>query len=261
MPDSDAPATIMDTLEEIIAADDAEEAAKAQEAIQINASEKALLYAKDHGVPIEKVTGTGVDGKIIVPDVQKYKKESDAKAKAEAEAKAKEKAEPPAKVEEKPKKPRRKPKTKAVSSFPLLPTLRANLKEIYHIVRSIHEFGMGWENSVVSGAEADENIGKMLEEGWVILHIQTLGVDMDGIRMLWVMGVPDESIEDKVWPYREILHLTRPIGNIGDDGRGITGLQANEFISGYLRDGWDLAMVEALGMGTGIINMMWVLVR
>ena len=254
---SDQPATLADELDAVIAEADAE----LQAPEGVSATEKALLYASDFGVDIAEVPGTGQDGKITVPDVQKFKKEMDAKAEAEA-------AEPEVVVEEappeeKPKPKKRPPKSaKAMSDkTALLPSLRTGLKEVYHIVRSIHEYGMGWESQTVTGVDADENIGKMLEDGWVIVHIQSLGIDMDGIRMLWVLGLPDEGYEEKFWPYREIQHLTRPIGSAGDDNRGLTGFQINEFVSGYLRDGWDLAMVEALGMGTGVINMMWVLVR
>jgi hypothetical protein len=48
---------------------------------------------------------------------------------------------------------------------------------------------------------------------------------------------------------------------MGDDMRGITGLQANEYISSYLQAGWDLALVEALDNVMGAVNMLWVLVR
>jgi hypothetical protein len=258
---SDKPATLADEYDAAIAEGDA--LLEAPEGVE--ATEKALMYASDFGVDISKVPGTGAEGKVTVPDVQKFKKEMDAKAEAEeAETESDEEGEPlplPAKEKPKPKKRPQKSAKAMSDKTALMPTLRTGLKEVYHVVRSIHEFGMGWENQTVSGRDADENIGKMLGEGWVIVHIQALGVDMDGIRMLWVLGSPDEGYEEKFWPYREIQHLTRPIGNTGDDGRGLTGYAANEFISGYLRDGWDLAMVEALGMGTGVINMMWVLVR
>lgn len=256
---SEQPATLADELDQVIAEGDAEMVAPEG----VVATPKALLYARDHDVVISDVTGTGAEGKITVPDVQRFKKQVDAQAEADAKAEV---LEPEVAVPEEPEKekPKKKPRksAKAVSEkVALIPSLRTGLKEVYHIVRSIHEFGMGWEQQTVSGKDADENIGARLEEGWVIVHIQALGVDMDGIRMLWVMGLPDEGYEEKFWPYREIQHVVRPLGNAGDDGRGITGLAANEYISGYLRDGWDLAMVEALGMGTGVINMMWVLVR
>ena len=258
---SDKPATLDDVFDEVIAEAEAEAKAETLEAPKgVKATDKALLYARDFGVDITKVKGTGAEGKVTVPDVQNYHKEMEAAA-LEAEAE-------PEKVEAKPveeKKPAKKKAKKAASStadrVAVMPTLRTGLKEVYHVVRSIHEYGFGWDNAQVTGRDADENIGRMLEEGWIIVHIQALGVDMDGIRMLWVLGLPDEGMEEKFWPYREIVHLTRPIGNAGDDGRGITGLNTNEFISGYLRDGWDLALVHALGMGTGVVNMLWVLVR
>ena len=252
---SDKPATLADELEEIEKAGEAE----IEVPEGVNATEKAVLYATDFGVDISEVTGTGKDGKITVPDVEKFHKEMQAKAEAEAA----EPEEEPEAEEEKPK-PKKRPRKTAAEmkdKIALMPTLRTGLKDVYHIVRSIHEFGFGWDQPTVTGKDADENIGKMLDEGWVIVHIQALGVDMDGIRMLWVLGLPDEGYEEKFWPYREIQHVVRPIGNLGADGRGLTDFQANEYISGYLREGWDLAMVTALGMGTGQVNMMWVLVR
>lgn len=254
---SDKPATLNDTLEEVIKEGEAE--LMAPEGIE--ATPKALLFARDFDVDITLVPGTGQDGKITVPDVQKFKKEMDAKAEAEAaEPEETEVVEVEPKEPEKKKRPKKSAKAMSDKTA-LMPSLRTGLKEVYHIVRSVHEYGLGWDNLTVSKEDADINIGKKLEEGWVIVHIQALGVDMDGIRMLWVLGLPEEGYEEKFWPYREIQHITRPLGGAGDDGRGVTGLRANEYISGFLRDGWDLAMVEALGMGTGVINMMWVLVR
>ena len=77
---SDKPATLGDTLDAVIAEADAE----LQVPEGFNATEKALMYASDFGVNITEVTGTGQDGKVTVPDVQKFKKEMDAKAEAEA---------------------------------------------------------------------------------------------------------------------------------------------------------------------------------
>jgi len=256
---TEQPATLLDEIDDVIAEGEAE-AAELTAPEGIKATAKALLYAGDFGVDIKLVTGTGTEGKITVPDVQKYKKEMDALVEAEA-------AVPEVVVEEpKEEKPKKKPqkrvaKGKASTKAALVPSLRTGLSEVYHIVRSVHEFGMGWESQIVTKDDADYNIGKMLQEGWVIVRIQALNVDMDGIRMLWVMGKPETPLAENVWPYREIQHFTRPLGGAGDDGRGITGEDANKLVSGYLMDGWDLAMVEALGMGTGVVNVMWVLIR
>jgi len=256
---SGQPATLGDVLDEAISEGEELEAPKG-----IEATPKALLYARDFGVEISDVTGTGTEGKVTVPDVQKYKKEMDALAEAEATEKGREPdVAPEEPKEEKPKKkPRKARKPLTGEKVNLLPSLRVGLGEVYHIVRSLHEIGsMGWESPIVSADDANINIGKKLNEGWVLIQIQSLGVDMDGIHMLWVLGKPDKGYEDKFWPYREILHITRPMGSAGDDGRGLVGVRANELVTGFLGDGWDLAMVEALGMGTGVVNMIWVLVR
>ncbi|MCK5548037.1 MAG: E3 binding domain-containing protein [Thermoplasmata archaeon] len=262
---SDQPATVGELLKDAIAEGEELEALTAPEGVE--ATPKALLYARDFGVDISTVTGTGTEGKVTVPDVQKVKKEMDALAEAEATTVA---ADEPADEpkEEKPKK--EKPKRKSQKAkralvgerVNLLPSLRAGLDEIYHIVRSIHEVGsMGWDGPIVSAIDADNEIGKMLSDGWYLVQLQTLGVDMDGIHMLWVLGKPSEGYEDSFYPYREIHHITRPVGSSGDDGRGLVGVRANELITGYLRDGWDIAMAKGLGMGTGVVNMMWILVR
>ena len=256
---SDQPATVAELLDDAIAEGEALETPTAPEGIE--ATPKALLYARDFGVEISDVTGTGAEGKVTVPDVQRYKKELDALAEAEATEPEVAPEEP---KEEKPKKkPRKARKPLTGEQFNLLPSLRTGLGEVWHIVRSIHEVGsMGWDSPIVSAEDANTEIGKKLnEEGWVLVHIQSMGVDMDGIHMLWVLGKPLEGYEDKFWPYREIQHITRPVGSYGDDGRGLVGVKANELVNGYLNDGWDLAMVEALGMGTGVVNMIWVLVR
>ena len=231
----------------------------ADTAVAIDATDAAIAYAKDHGVDLSKVTGTGKEGRITVMDVEKYFKELP-EEEAEEEVQTEEKQ-----VEEEkpaPKSAKLEPKPRAEVKAPPLPSLRSGLKDIYHIVRSIHELGMGWDTPVVTGDEADERLSIMMEEGWQIIHIQSLGVDSDGVRMVWVLGMPDEDAPvEREWPYREILHVVRRVGNMGDDMRGITGLQANEYISSYLQAGWDLALVEALDNVMGAVNMLWVLVR
>lgn len=258
------PAALDAELDQIIA-----EAELAESAIidqpNVDATDIALQYAADYGIDIGKVKGTGKDGRITVPDVEKHKKVLDVEAE-KAEAEPDQPVEEGKKGEDQPPatpKPKRKTvKGTGTKVLPSLPNVFVGMTEIYHVVRFINEYGMGgWKELVVSGPEADENLGYLLEEGFQLIHAQPLGYEEMGIGMLWVFG---KFAEEKVerFPYQEIRHITQRIGGMGEDGRGISGQAANVMISGYLQAGYDLAMVEALDKGVGgVVNIMWILVR
>lgn len=255
------PAALDAELDQIIA--EAEEAGSAIiDQPDVDATDIAFQYANDYGIDIREVTGTGKDGRITVPDVEKFKAALDAQEEEVTEA-----SHPVEEGDEQSEKPQPKPKKKvargkATQVLPALPNTFVGLTEIYHVVRFINEYGMGdWGQLIVSGPEADENLGILLEADFQLIHAQPLGYDENGIGMLWVFGkFAKEKVER--FQYQEVRHITQRMGGMGEDGRGITGKSANVMISGYLQAGYDLALVEALDSGVGgVVNMMWILVR
>ena len=254
--------TLADVVEEVDAVAKEAEAQMATEAEQaaIDATDLARQMAQDYKVDLTEVKGTGKDGRVTVPDIDKFVKARDEEAEAE-EVKTEEvpedaPVEKPVAEVEKPK-PLKKQSVKAGE----LPNIFVGLEEIYHVVRSVDEMGMGWQSSKVSVADVDENLGKMLSEGWELIHSQPLGFSQDGIDILWVLGRFAEGKVER-YPYHEIHHVVRRLGGLGEDGRGISGTAANALISGYLQSGWDLALVEALDKAAGgAVNMMWILIR
>ncbi len=53
---------------------------------ELNATESAVKLAAEHGIDLATVTGTGADGKITQPDVQKLIAPADDKAKTSGKA-------------------------------------------------------------------------------------------------------------------------------------------------------------------------------
>jgi len=148
-------------------------------------------------------------------------------------------------------------------SVMVLPGLAAltrglRLKRVYHIVRTVNEWGQGWEQQVVSFNDANKRISELLAEGWLPVHLQALGVAPDGIQMLWVLGEFENM--DGVPHFSEVKHISRTLGSMAAS-RGITGLQADALISSYLMEGFNLGYVTALGMGPEGVFMYWVLLR
>lgn len=242
---------VIDQAEADIAAEKEAEKGKAL----VDATDLARQMAKDFKVLLTDVKGTGKDGRVTVPDVDKHVKALEKEAEADkAELVV---AEPGEVVEEEEvEKPR--PTKKLVAAL-LLPNVIVGLEEVYHIVRTLAEYGQGWQSSIVSVADADEKLSEMLLEGWELIHVQPLGYGQDGIDMMWVMGKFAEGKVER-FPYGEIHHITRRLG--GGGIHGITGTAANALISGYLQSGWDLALVEALDKASGgVVNVMWTLIR
>lgn len=253
-----APADVVAELDEVIA-----QAEQTEGGSGFDATELAEQMAADNGVDLAEVKGTGKGGRITVPDVDRF-----IKAKAEEAEAPQEEEKAPAEPKPKAKaKAKAKPRAKASADQALamdgLPNITKGLVEVHHTIRALAEMGSGdWFQSIVSVEEADDNLSTMMSEGWSLLKTQSLGYGPDGIEMLWVFGRFAEEQEVREWPYREIHHITRRVGGMGDDGRGISGIDANAMIRGYLDEGWDLAHVEGLDKSQGgAVNMMWILVR
>lgn len=247
-------ADIAEEADAVIEQAEADIAAAKEADTKIDATKLARQMAKDFNVLLADVKGTGKEGRVTVPDVDKHVKALEAAKAEEAEAKP----DAPVEVveEEEVEKPR---PNKLLVAGSLLPNVIVGLEEVYHVVRTLAEYGLGWQSSIVSVADADEKLSEMLLAGWELIHIQPLGYGQDGIDMMWVMGKFAEGKVER-YPYGEIHHITRRLG--GGGIHGITGTAANALISGYLQSGWDLALVEALDKASGgVVNVMWTLVR
>lgn len=259
-----APADVVAELDEVIAEAEQAEASALPEPTTVDATGLAEQMASDNGVNLAEVEGTGKDGRVTVPDVDRFIKAQAAEAEqAKADVPADGETATPKKSKAKTK-AKAKPKAKGFpSGIPPLPNIITGLVEVHHTTRAVGEISTGeWLASIVGKDDADENIGIMLADGWSLIKTQAMGYGPDGIEMLWVFGRFAESPEVREWPYREVYHLTRRLGDMGDDGRGVSGLAANALVNGYLAAGWDLALVEALDKSSGgSINMMWIFVR
>ncbi|KKM86067.1 hypothetical protein LCGC14_1282740 [marine sediment metagenome] len=270
---------------------------------EYDATGLGLAMANDHGINLADVTGTGKDGRITVPDVEKVIKARDAEiAEAEAQAEADESAEAPefaeaearavpvessevveeaaeaeaqtkdsdkANGDDKPADPPRKPRQKRRSkvgkqSVPFATTLplHTSYVEIRHIKRTLNEFGFGWEGQeIVTGEAADENLGKLLQKGFVPIHIESLGlIFQGGVQVLWIFGLP-EMDEDEAPRYNEIYHRIELVGGKGPDGKGVSGFDADAMATSYLQTGWDLAYVGVVDKSDFGVNVMWIFVR
>lgn len=151
----------------------------------------------------------------------------------------------------------------------VLPTLRTGprMAEFYHAVRPLSEQSTGgWESGAgVTAAEANQVFENLLNDEWVLVHIQLLHVDAEGIHMLWIFGRPAEE-DDEAWPYREIKHISRRIVAGRDAaavaGGALTQFMANAFVEREIEDGYDLAYVTSLGHSArGGVNMLYVFIR
>lgn len=251
------PADIIAEADAVSKQADADMATEAEQAA-VDATDLARQMAVDYEIDITKINGTGKEGRVTVPDVDKHHK---ALILEEAEKEIVP-DEPVEEAEPEPKPEPEKPKVaKTLVAGSILPNVIVGLEEIYHIVRTLSERGMGWQSSQVSVEDADDELSKLLTAGWEIIKTQPLGYSQDGVEIIWVLGKFTEGKVER-YPYSEIHHITRRIGGLGDDGRGISGTAANALISGYLQSGWDLAMCEALDQATGgSVNVMWILVR
>ena len=68
--------------------------------------------------------------------------------------------------------------------------------------------------------------------------------------------------EDKLLlPDADIHHVVRTIGVQATPGGAVTGGEADDYIRGYLRNGYRLAFVQSLGMTPEGIQVLYILIR
>jgi len=254
------PADVLREMDEVI---EEAEAAEGGEAQEIDATEKAREMADDFDVDLAEVKGTGADGRVTVMDVDRFVKARDEEQQIEREDPQ---AEPKAEKQPKPK-AKSKAKAATLSENGLgpssVPTVYAGLVDVHHVIRSMAEFGSGeWSRNPVARLLANEKLGEMLAEGWQLLKISNLGFGPDGINMVWIFGKFAADIAPRDYPYREIDHVTRSVGPLGDDSMGLSEASASAMVRGKLADGWDLASVDVLDRApANRLNFMWVFVR
>jgi len=175
------------------------------------------------------------------------KKKASTKKKPAAEKKTAEKAEPEAEAAE------------AVPSNVLMPQLdnEGNLFPAYLMKRRLIP-----QVSPSDGAENIHEVEACMYISEVIFpHYNLQGVSLaqsgqNGNDVLWQFVRPPEGEKPK---HKEIKHFFRSVGL--NPRTTVTGFQANETISDYLREGWTLFHFESFGADMDGSFCMWVLVR
>ena len=145
--------------------------------------------------------------------------------------------------------------------YPLEPTWtgeQGRYIEIKHISRTMHPMG-GLDERVTSPAKANQYIEKHFAMGFELIKVIPQGYGPDGVSILWVLG----KLRDNQLPkHSEIWHIQRTLTDRpGLTDGGVSGFQADTYISSFFKDGWKLFTAEPLQKGGTEIPMLWVLVR
>jgi hypothetical protein len=128
--------------------------------------------------------------------------------------------------------------------------------QVRHVSRTLSGYGQGNGHEYLDPQQARDFFAKYIAAGYHLLFVQHLGIDPAGHMMLWAFGLANDPKD--VAEYSELHHIVRTIGT---SENAITGFQADEYISSYLADGWELYEVKQLGLSPSGINVLWVLVR
>jgi hypothetical protein len=138
------------------------------------------------------------------------------------------------------------------------PNLRYDATRL--IVRTLvkHGLGMGgWNSEAVETEEADFGIGQMFAQGWEPIKVRSLGYSAAGINMIWILG----HVPSGAGKYTEARHITRIIGAGGMESDGVSGFKADDYINSFIAEGFEIAAVDAIGLGPEGLTMLWVLAR
>jgi len=121
-----------------------------------------------------------------------------------------------------------------------------------------HGLGMGgWNSEAVETEEADFGIGMMFAQGWEPIKVRSLGYSAAGINMIWILG----HVRSGAGKYTEARHITRIIGAGGMESDGVSGFKADDYINSFIAEGFEIAAVDAIGLGPEGLTMLWVLAR
>lgn len=114
---------------------------------EINATETAIELASDVGINIEKVTGTGKDGRITKSDVQDFVQEMIGDSPEQVELDV----------------------------------------EVHTIVRGISKTGRVIQNAYFPVDHVDAYVGSWMREGFDLREVFYLGDTEEGFRMMYVL--------------------------------------------------------------------------
>jgi len=198
------------------------------------ATQAAILLARDGGLDLSEITGTGQDGKIKKSDVQTTLQVREKMAEAEKEV-----------------------KEVRLNAIQYLPDSFGRYESIYHYARTIHPMG-GLGEEIKSPQEIKDFIEQdFFAKGWELAFVEPLGFGPDGLAVLWIFGKLRESLQAR---HKEIWHIQRTLGSNIMEGQ-ITGFGADTYLNSYLNEGWSVFCAKALTRGGSEVPMLWVLVR
>lgn len=153
------------------------------------------------------------------------------------------------------------PLRQETQEYPLEPSWTGELGryiEIKHIARTMHPMG-GLDSTVITPTKANEYIEKHFANGYELVKVIPQGYGPDGVSILWVLGKLNDNQKPK---HQEIWHIQRTLTDRpGLTDAGVSGFQADTYISSFFKDGWNLFTAEPLQRGGTEIPMLWVLVR
>lgn len=153
------------------------------------------------------------------------------------------------------------PIVEETQEYPLEPSWTGELgryTEVKHIARTMHPMG-GLDDSVITPSKANDYIEKHFANGYELIKVIPQGFGPDGVSILWVLGKLNAGETPK---HLEIWHIQRTLTDRpGLTDGGVSGFQADTYISSFFKDGWNLFTAEPLQKGGTEIPMLWVLVR
>lgn len=131
--------------------------------------------------------------------------------------------------------------------------------QLRHMVRTLVRRGRGDGQNLMDPDQLNDHAYKSyFSKGFDLLFVEHLGMNPDGHMMLLAFGLPnDPEAEPK---YHEIYPIVRTISAVGSDG-SIAGFRADEYVSSFLADGWEVFKVKQLGLEPSGVNLLWILVR
>jgi hypothetical protein len=140
---------------------------------------------------------------------------------------------------------------------------RLDFIEVLHVTRVLSPRGGPWSEGVVAATIADRTISQMMASGFDLVSARHVTVVPDGIFMAWLLGKPKGRPTAGM---TEVVHVMRTIkGNLGAIPPALSTMQANDYIEGYLNDGWSLINnidgFQPVASDPNGLSVLWVLVR
>lgn len=129
---------------------------------------------------------------------------------------------------------------------------------IKHMTRIMNPLG-GLDDRIKTPIEVNEEIeDDWFAEGYELLKIVPMGFDQTGLAVLYVLG----KVRDDLAPrHTQIWHIQRTLVERDQRSDSITAFQADQYVSSFLKDGWNLFASEVIQRGADAIPMLWIVVR